>query len=311
VTGPLTVPGSCACVIVHYGDPSLTLKAIESVGRGTARPGRVIVVDNAPHGLDPDRLPAGLEIMLLRPDRNLGFAGGVNLALAHLRDDPPSFVWLLNNDAVALPDTLAALLDAVTRLEGRALVSSLVLDEGGTSPWFHRARYLPWRLEGRHDLRPEVRVGLDVIEERPGPLAIPYLPGCSLVVPWRLLAKIGGLDPAFFVYGEDVDLSRRAQLLGWRLAVAHGSIVHHRGSASSTPARQERMKASTSLRMTARWFPWLVPFAVSGALLAGLKRGLGRRQSWWLTSRVLGYHDVLHEGRGPREQAPLLGGGGR
>jgi GT2 family glycosyltransferase len=44
--------------------------------------------------------------------------------------------------------------------------------------------------------------------------------------------EIGGFDADFFLSHEDVDLSYRAQLRGYRCRYVADSIVHHRGSAS-------------------------------------------------------------------------------
>lgn len=284
------------CVIVHFGDAGLTARAIQSVGAGTVRPTAVVIVDNGPEPLAPDLIPVGMDVELIAPGTNVGFAAGVSLALDRSRVSDFDYVWLLNNDAWAESGAFEALVDSADRLGGRAMVSSLILEDTGASAWFEQAQFLPWRLEGRHEASPSRGRDLLAIDRAPGPWGVPYLPGCSLLIPARLLETVGGLDPTFFLYGEDIDLCIRAQRQGWKLAIDRSSVVRHRGSAGTDPARRERLLAATSLRLTARYYPWLVPIAIPGAVATGLKRAIGRRSPWWLTSRIRGYFDVLAHG---------------
>ncbi|HXO42320.1 MAG TPA: glycosyltransferase, partial [Thermoanaerobaculia bacterium] len=67
----------------------------------------ILVVDQAPL---PLALPAGLADRVLRPERNLGFAGGTNLGLAAARGE---LLATVNDDAVVGPGWLAALTAAL------------------------------------------------------------------------------------------------------------------------------------------------------------------------------------------------------
>jgi GT2 family glycosyltransferase len=73
----------------------------------------IVVVDQAPR---PLALPPGLADRVLRPERNLGFAGGTNLGLAAARGE---YLATVNDDAVVGPGWLAAL-TAALRADPRA-----------------------------------------------------------------------------------------------------------------------------------------------------------------------------------------------
>jgi len=73
----------------------------------------ILVVDQA---LRPLALPAGLADRVLRPERNLGFAGGTNLGLAAARGE---LLATVNDDAVVGPGWLATL-TAALRADPRA-----------------------------------------------------------------------------------------------------------------------------------------------------------------------------------------------
>jgi GT2 family glycosyltransferase len=87
---------------------------------------RVVLVDNGSEGAEASRIGAAHGVEVVRAATNLGFAGGVNLALDRVRTD---LVALLNDDAVAGPDWIRR---AATVLEdaGVAAVTPKVRMQG-------------------------------------------------------------------------------------------------------------------------------------------------------------------------------------
>jgi GT2 family glycosyltransferase len=61
---------------------------------------------------------------------------------------------------------------------------------------------------------------------------IEFITGCSLLLPRRALEKVGALDEGFFIYWEDSDICFRLRKAGWKLAVAPGSEIWHKGYTS-------------------------------------------------------------------------------
>jgi GT2 family glycosyltransferase len=93
-------------------------------GQQGVPPVEILVVDQAPQ---PLALPPGLADRVLRPPRNLGFAGGTNLGLAAARGE---LVATVNDDALVAPDWLAHLAAALRADPGAAAAQgvNLVLD---------------------------------------------------------------------------------------------------------------------------------------------------------------------------------------
>ena len=56
--------------------------------------------------------------------------------------------------------------------------------------------------------------------------------GGSFIIRRELFEKIGGYDPKYFTLGDDIDLSWRVRLLGYRIVVNPASFVYHRISAT-------------------------------------------------------------------------------
>lgn len=282
-------------IIVHYGDPTLTARAVSSVTAGSVRPRRIAVIDNGPAKAGLGGLLAGFPgVAVLQPGANLGFAGGITYALERYLASDVSFIWLLNNDAQVEHDAAAELLAASRRARDRALVSSLIVESPSGRVWFTEARFYPWWLRSLVTRHPFPSSDPDVhFTERSGWRSIQYLPATSLLIPADALRSFKGLDPAFFVYGEDVDLALRARRAGFGLVLARRSVVHHRTSSASLPAAKVRMIAAGALIVTARHFPWLLPFAIPAALLEGARRAISQRDPALLTQRLRGYRDAF------------------
>lgn len=288
-------------IVIHYGDPALTLRCLRAVAAGSTRPAVLALVDNGPEAFPPEPLDdIDLPVRLIRSGRNLGFAAGVNTALG--RNPGFRFAWLLNNDAEPSPSAFHELTAAGARVDEYALVSSLIQDESGAT-WFERARFYPWRLESKHV---RARFPVEPVDRDPGRRsiwAIPYLPGCSLLVPLPPEPGRGLLDPGFFVYGEDIDLAVQAAARGWPLVVARRSIVLHSPSSSTSDALRERLIACGSIRVVIKAYPWLIPVSLLGGFAIGLVRAARDHRTSLFTQRLLGYRDGL-AGRSRRVPQP-------
>jgi len=123
-------PDRIRVVVLHYGDPDRTRRALASLARQntTGAVLDVVVVDNDPTSrLGPIDSIDGMAFRQIKSDFNRGFGGGCNLALTDL--DTTDYVALLNNDAVAEPEWLHNLYTAL-RDDPRAgaATSKLLLD---------------------------------------------------------------------------------------------------------------------------------------------------------------------------------------
>jgi GT2 family glycosyltransferase len=61
-----------------------------------------------------------------------------------------------------------------------------------------------------------------------------------MLVRREVFEQAGLLDEDLFFSMEDVELSRRAVSLGWKLAVADGALVFHKGGATVNEGRRDR-----------------------------------------------------------------------
>ena len=154
---------------------------------------------------------------------NCGFAGGNN---AGVREARGRLIAFLNNDTAAAPDWLEELIGGIDESSGFALVTSRIV-------YMHDAMTLDSAGDGmlrwggafkRHHGAPVHQAG----ESR----EVFGVCGAACAMPRAVFEELGGFDEDFFASHEDVDLSYRARLRGYRCRYVASAAVRHRGSAT-------------------------------------------------------------------------------
>jgi len=155
-------------------------------------------------------------------DTNRGFAAGNNAGVREARGRVLAF---LNNDTVAAPGWLAGLVAALDTRRVALVTSRIVymhpsgvIDSAGDG--MTRAGGAFKRLHGEPVVRAE--------ESR----EVFGACGAAFAVLKHVFDEMGGFDEDFFASHEDVDLSYRARLRGYRCWYEAGAVVEHRGSAT-------------------------------------------------------------------------------
>jgi GT2 family glycosyltransferase len=177
----------------------------------------VLVVDNASTDGTTELLASDYpQVQVVRNDDNLGFAGGVAKGLEHVTTP---YVVLLNSDATVRPGWLADLLAPLDDATVGAVTSKLLFPDGSLQS---AGGYLEPSGYG-HDLD----TGGDDAAE------VAYGCGAALALRMAAVREVGGMDPRYFLYYEDVDLSWRLWLAGHRVVFQPTAVVVHEHSATT------------------------------------------------------------------------------
>lgn len=196
----------------------------------------VTVVDNASSD-DSLSVLEGLPVRTIQTGRNGGFGFGCNIGVA---GGTAPYVLFLNPDArIEQPDLdrLAAVLDAAGDI---ALVGPRLLDgEGALIPNLRRCQSTSsvWaQALFVHRVLTHARWANE-IDRSPAPhaeVAYPeWVSGACMLARRSALARIGGFDEGFFLYGEDMDLCARLRAVGGRIRYEPGAIVRHQEGQSA------------------------------------------------------------------------------
>lgn len=227
-----------AVLIPTYNRKDLLARCLDSLAAQTYRNFAIVVADDASTdgtaALVHKRFP---DIEVLSLPENRDFAHAVNEGLRHiLAEYRPRFIAVLNNDTVAEPEWLGALVSraksnpkigAVTSNMFFAKQRDIINSQGGT---------LDWNGDG-HD------ANFGTPKEKGKKSAAPVFSACwgAALISTVALENVGLLDERFGAYFEDLDWSWRARLLGYEVMFEPNAVVYHEHSASHRDAQYRKL----------------------------------------------------------------------
>ena len=234
-------------IVPTFNGAHLLAACLESLEAQTYASVEVIVADGASQDGTPELVGTTFpRVRLLRLPRNAGFTGNVNAGIRAARGD---IICLLNNDAQADSAWVAACVEAMRQHPECGSVASKVLFGDGRTinsagDEFGRDGAARQRGVGQPD---------GPAWDAPGPI----FGGTGGAVAYRraMLADVGLLDEAFFMYLEDVDLAMRAQLRGWSCWYAPSARVCHAGSATGGGPLASYYNGRNAIRLLAKDLP--------------------------------------------------------
>lgn len=159
------------------------------------------------------------QVSIVENDINLGFSEAYDRIIRMLDHE---YVVLLNNDTVVEKEWLRALYEVAEGDPSIGACGSKILMEWDRSIVDHGGGLLTI-----------VGSGLDLNkwqQDRPGPdetQEVGFACGCSMLLRRRIYLEVGGFDPDYFMYHEDVDLCWRMRLFGYSVVYVPKSIVYH------------------------------------------------------------------------------------
>jgi GT2 family glycosyltransferase len=197
-------------------------ECLASLERQTFGNFEVIVIDNSGR----HQVKAREGVRVISNDRNVGFGAAVNQAF-HASQAP--FLAILNDDAVAHPGWLEALVSAIDQRPDFGMCASQVrlagadrLDSAG----------MLLSGDGSSKQRGHLESPSEYLREEEA-----LLPSGSAAFYRRaMLEEIGLFDESFFLYCEDTDLGLRARWAAWKCLYVPDAVVDHRYSHSAGKA---------------------------------------------------------------------------
>lgn len=214
-------------ITINYNQLKLTCELLDSLRRVTYPAVEIIVVDNHskedPTPVITEKYP---EVTLIASRENLGFAGGNNLGIKAAGGD---YLLFLNNDTEVHPrflEPLVALFEANPNA-GAASPKILYHNSGETiqyagsgsiNPFTGRSKRRGYREKdnGQHNILQETELAH----------------GAAMLVPRRVIDKVGMMPEFFFLYYEEVDWCESIKKAGYKIFFVPDSKVYHKESMS-------------------------------------------------------------------------------
>jgi GT2 family glycosyltransferase len=250
---------------------------------------QTIVVDNASTDgsvkLVQEEYP---DVKVIKLSKNHGFAGGVNAGIKYALEQRAHYVALLNNDAIADKEWLKRLVGFLSSHPKAGIATSRIMDAEKKYLDSTGDIYTIWGLPYPRGRGEEVKgKNYDNVE------AVFGASGGASLYRTEMLKEIGLFDEGFFAYYEDVDLSFRAQLTGWKIYYVPQAEVYHQIGATSSKIKGFTTYHTLKNLPLLLWknVPWrLMPkvwprLVLAWILIAG--RALGRGQILPFTKGVV------------------------
>lgn len=231
---------SISVVTVTYNSSSLLEGFLSRLMQGREPGDEVIIVDSGSgDSADARRaaVAAGAHFVGLKD--NVGFGTASDVGALRAKGEYIAFV---NPDVETTFEDLQKLAKAAK--DGRfSCVGPLVRDASGNFAEAERGsiRSPLARLKRQRDIVGEVE----------------SIAGCCMIVDAQTFREIGGFDPHFFMFAEEIDLHRRIRAHGGRLGVIQGVVVVTEGGGSSSDVETRWSKAERQVahvRYVRKWF---------------------------------------------------------
>lgn len=247
-------------ITVNYNQADVTIEMLQSVyDSQNAVDAEIIVVDNGSTPENASRISKAFpEVKVLRSDKNVGFAGGNNLAI---KEATGQFLFLVNNDTIFTPGLVSTLISTFQQTPNLGIVCPQInyyqpptrIQFAGFTPIHfitcrnscigaHKTDHGQWRNQ--------------IL-----PTAFPH--GAAMMVSRKIIEEVGLMSEVFFLYYEEMDWAEQIKKHGFRLLVNTHALIYHKESVSTgknSPLKEYFMIRNRILfvRRNAPWFKRLL-----------------------------------------------------
>ncbi|MEJ6821740.1 MAG: glycosyltransferase [Flavobacteriales bacterium] len=227
-------------VIVNYNVKEFLTQCLDSIFKSQTQYNyEVIVVDNSSRDSGRDEICSTFkDITWIDNSENVGFGRANNQGFSRAKG---VYTLILNPDTVLQEDTLEKCISYLLAHPEVGGLGIKGLDGSGQFlPESKRALPTPlvalWKITGLSAIFPKSSVFARYHLGHLSPEEnheVDILVGCFMMVPTQLLLSVGGFDPQYFMYGEDIDLSYELQKTGHKnIYFSDSQIIHYKGEST-------------------------------------------------------------------------------
>ena len=245
-----------ASIVIYNTDVQLLEKAMLSYLH-SAPNSKLFIVDNSENKLKSKLLNLP-QVTYIFNNSNLGYGAAHNVAINNVINESKYHI-VINPDIVVGRDTIKKLYDFMEENPDVGSVMPKVLYPDGSLQYLCKLlptpidlffrRFIPFKTYlDKRDYIYELRfTGYTKIME------VPYLSGCFMFLRISALQKVGLFDERFFMYPEDIDLTRRIHKKYRTIFFPEASIVHDHAKESFRSFKMLRIHIWNILKYFNKW----------------------------------------------------------
>lgn len=215
-------------ISVNYNQAQITIETIESLKKVTYPNIEIIIVDNASHE-NPDCIKEKFnEIIFIKSDKNLGFAGGNNLGI---KEASGEYILLLNSDTEVEKDFMQPLVSLLQSNPEIGIVSPKLVyyfSENKNLIQFAGSNKINL-YTGRGST-----IGFKTIDNGNfnNVTETHFAHGAAMMLPMRVIREVGLMPEIYFLYYEEHDWAQLVKRKGYKIYYNGKSTVYHKESMS-------------------------------------------------------------------------------
>lgn len=210
-------------ITINYNGLKDTCELIESIPFNNDM--EVIVVDNASKedeaSIISERFP---QVIVIRSDKNLGFAGGNNLGIKEAKG---KYILLINNDTFFKQFNVEPLIKRLESSDKIGMVCPKLRFSWGTNP-IQFTGYTP--LSSITVRNQAIGFGEEDHGQYDIPHKTPYAHGAAMLIKREAIEKAGLMPECFFLYYEELDWSMMFTRAGYEIWYDPACTVYHKES---------------------------------------------------------------------------------
>ncbi|MBW1855160.1 MAG: glycosyltransferase family 2 protein [Deltaproteobacteria bacterium] len=225
-------------IILNWNNLQDTVECLESVKKLNYQNFEIVLVDNASTDGSVQVLEEEYpEVILLKNERNLGYAVGNNEGIEKAMELGCEYIFLLNNDTIVDGDCLKELVKtAESDLHIGIVGPKIYLFQDPSIVWYAGGEIL-FRdaISHTRGLFKRDHPSYNTIKE------VSFITGCAMLVKKEAIEGVGLFDHHFVSYMEDTDLCWRMKKKGFKLVYLPDAKIYHKVSQSfGTTAYNEK-----------------------------------------------------------------------
>ena len=244
-------------VIVTYNAMKWIERCLNSLRESTITPDMFIVDNGSTDGTQSYIREHYPEIMFHQSKENLGFGRANNMGLQYALDHDYDYVYLLNQDAWVMPETLENLIAFSKSQPGYGILGPFQMNDCQNHIDKHFIVHtLAWQSN------PDIMNDL-YNQQLKEVYPVKEVMAAHWLMTKECIRKVGGFSPSFYHYGEDCNYIDRVHYWGLKVGVVPSlHVVHDREWREDSPSKMMFMGYSSCIRLLSNpqeqvWRAWL------------------------------------------------------